>query len=160
MSLVIVDRTQQKEKLDSILGAVNKASASKNCIESSFEERANIFLDSIIETKKMLRKYAEEIDAILSKIDEITWFRNVSDDLLIEIQEIVQCLEKLSNTMIRMYAENNKVFTSNGIDKEELRYFKEIACEVKEVAVDLNDIFFVLPHDERFQKHCKELNAL
>jgi hypothetical protein len=160
MSLVVVDRNQQRERLDSILEAFREVSNSEISKEKDFEKKANAFLDWILNAKNFLKTQSDKINELLPKTEDITSFIPINEELLPEIEALIDAMDNLASSSIRTYARYNRDFTSNGIDKTELKAYKQSVDDLKELATDLREIFFILPQDEEFQKLNQQLNDL
>jgi len=161
MSLMVVNRSQQKERLDAILEALQevtvRGAASK---EQYLEKRTNDFLDQILKAKEFLKTQSAKINELLPQTEEITAFIPINEELLPAIEGLIESMEGLASSSIRTYANYNRIFTANNINKAELKAYKQNVDNLKELATDLKDIFFVLPQDEEFQRLNKELGEL
>lgn len=160
MSLLVAGHVEQKEKLDLLLGAFKEASVNVAPTKKELERKVNAFPDEINEERNNLTDCTENINSLNIESHSITWFTNVEPSLLTEIKDIIEVMHHLHKSMLQYYVIINKAFALRGILKEERRAFKATADDVKEIANDLNDRFFVLPQDEEFQDLMNQLNDL
>lgn len=148
---MILDRAVQQEKLISLFGAMHKAQVKEVESSAELERKMNRMLDSILSIKENLRKEASEISVFFPEFSELMWFDNVEGDLLDTIGRIIAIMQRMATKMVRHYAKINTTFTKNGIDRTELREYKEAADTLKEMAVDMHNRFFVFPQDKDMQ---------
>jgi ABC-type transporter Mla subunit MlaD len=160
MSCLVDNRAKQKEKLDSIVGAFSAVSSKKEETNITFEKNINKLLDDILDAKEFLQSNADEIGALVPKLEEVTWFTDIDEELLPSIEELITSLERLSKAMVRNYVSYNRFLTNHKVAKKELSNYKSVADEIGEIASDLRAIFFTLPSDKEFQALNQELSSL
>jgi hypothetical protein len=159
MSHLVADREEQKTRLDSIMGAFREVSVREKNAKVTFEQHINKILDSILDAKNFLQSNADGISEFLPRIEEVTWFTDVDEELLVEVNELTIALENLNKAMVKNYASHSRFFSKHNVDKKELRSYKAVADDVAELAGDLRAIFFALPEDQEFQELNEALNA-
>lgn len=128
--------------------------------ESVFDEvKINKLLDTILEFKKVFNDKSIKINALVEKIEKITWFSNLDNDSLMSINDLISAIRDLHSSLFRQYISLNFIRTK-GIAKEEIKNFKSSIDELKEVAADLESRFFFLPNNFDFQETTKELSLV
>lgn len=160
MSLITVDRTQQKEKVAFIMKALKEISVKEACVIKEWQQNANAFLERMDYSKAFLVSQAAEINELLPKLEEVTALSPVDDEISAEVKKLIDVMKQLAFTAVKNYAFYNRIYTSKGIDKTELKAYKQSVADLKELTTDLQDVFLVLPKDEEFQRLNKQLNDL
>lgn len=128
--------------------------------ESVFDEvKINKLLDTILEFKKVFNDKSIKINALVEKIEKITWFSNLDNDSLMSINDLISAIRDLHSSLFRQYISLNFIRTK-GIAKEEIKNFKSSIDDLKEVAADLESRFFFLPNNFDFQETTKELSLV
>lgn len=128
--------------------------------ESVFDEvKINKLLDTILEFKKVFNDKSIKINALVEKIEKITWFSNLDTDSLMSINDLISAIRDLHSSLFRQYISLNFIRTK-GIAKEEIKNFKSSIDDLKEVAADLESRFFFLPNNFDFQETTKELSLV
>ncbi len=150
---MVLDREAMQEKIVSLTSAFQTASTREAASNAEIERRVNKFLDAINNRKQYLRETADNLSALFPKLSELSWCRGAEADAeaMEWIGKIVDLMDKMAAKMIRRYAETNAIFHKKGIDKTELRRYKEVADTMKEMAVDLHNRFYVFPQDAEMQ---------
>lgn len=160
MSTMVLDAAAQQEKLSFLMGAISTASKRKVPHSEDLEKKLNRFLDAVNSTKQDLRTAVAEMGPLAVEIEQVLWFTDVAPEVLAVLQNIIRLTGVISANMVRAYARINSVFQPRGIDRTELRAYKQLADDLRELAMDLNDRFFVLPADQEFQDLMQQLNDL
>lgn len=142
------------------MGAFKEVSVKEKKAKVSFEEHINKVLDSILAAKAFLQSNADGISNFLPKVEEVTWFPDVDEELLAGVKELIASLEGLNKVMVKNYVIYSRFFSKHNVNKSELKSYKAVADDVLEMATDLNSIFFILPLDQDFQALNQELNDL
>lgn len=128
--------------------------------ESVFDEvKINKLLDTILEFKKVFNDKSIKINALVEKIEKITWFSNLDNESLMSINDLISAIRDLHSSLFRQYISLNFIRTK-GIAKEEIKNFKSSIDDLKEVAADLESRFFFLPNNFDFQETTKELSLV
>ena len=128
--------------------------------EASFdEEKINNFLDKILDFKQVFSAKTEKINSLVEKIEQITWFNNPDSDSLILINDLISSVRDLRSSLLRQYISLNFIRTK-GIAKDEIKNFKTAIDDLKEIASDLESIFFFLPNISEFKETTKELSLI
>jgi len=128
--------------------------------QSAFDEvKINKLLDKILEFKKLFFDKTKKINAIVEKIEQITWFNNLDNDSLMSINDLISAIRDLHSSLLRQYISLNLI-RSKGIAKEEIKLFKASIDDLKDVAADLESRFFFLPNISGFQEITKELSLI
>lgn len=134
----------------------------------SFEEKKEIlfdevsvnkFLDKILIFKQILFRKTEKVNVLVEKIELITWFNNLDNDSLILINDLISSIKDLHSSLLRQYISFSFI-RSKGIAKEEIKSFKTAIDDLKEIANDLESIFFFLPNITEFKETTKNLSLI
>lgn len=123
------------------------------------ESKVNEFLDAILVFKKELDVRSNKLDEINEKIERVTWFKNIDDDILILINDLISVAKDLHSSLLRQYIAMDKIRTQ-GIAKEEITNFKNALDDLKELAEDLESVFFYLPEMPDFREITQKLSLL
>lgn len=158
MNILVSDPVQQQETLSSIAESMRQTALSVKESQEIYQKHVDKFLDFILDTKSRMASIAVSVNKLTEGLSELTWFTETSPLLLEQIKALVESTDKLANDMVRTYAKINRCFHKHGIDKTELRQYKEAANSIKEMSVDLNDRFFVLPQDSEFMDLMQQLH--
>ncbi|TAH00697.1 MAG: hypothetical protein EAZ15_08560 [Sphingobacteriales bacterium] len=128
--------------------------------ESVFEEIIlDKFLDKILEFKNIVSKKTEKINSLVERIEKITWFNNLDHKSLFLINDLISAIRDLQLSLLRHYI-SFKFIRSKGIAKEEIKKFKTAIDDLKEIAGDLESVFFFLPNLPEFKETTKELSLI
>ena len=128
--------------------------------QSAFDEvKINKLLDQILEFKRAFTDKTNNINSLVEKIEQITWFNNLDDDSLMSINDLISSIRDLHSSLLRQYISLNFI-RSKGIAKEEIKKFKASIDDLKDVAADLESRFFFLPNISDFQEITKELSLV
>lgn len=160
MSVLVLDPVQQREKLSLAIGAISKVSSNAKENDAEFEKRINILLDYINDTKRLLNKRIDDVSFVLPKIAELTWLAEVDADVLADMKQLIDIMLHLNHVMVVFWAKVSRSFAQHKVAKLELNRYKQVADDVKELATDLNDRFFILPEDKEFQELMQQLADL
>jgi hypothetical protein len=123
------------------------------------ENRANSFLDAILDFKKTLKEKSDKVYDINERIEKLTWLNNLSDECLMSINDLISVAKDLQSTLIRQYVSMN-VLRTKGLAKEEVKDFKNSIDELKEAYEDLESVFFFLPEFKGFIETTKQLSLI
>lgn len=130
-----------------------------NLVQS--EEEINAFLDAILDFKKSIVSKTEQIEVLVDKLESITWFDNVDDECLMILSDIISLSKDLSQNLERKYKMVGLTkIKAKGIAKNEIKNYIASIEDLKEVADDLEDVFFKLPHCEEFNSVTVEFSKL
>lgn len=154
--------TECKELLENTFDSVSTYTFEKRKVKEhtpTEDERNNAFLDSINLIKNGLIKETNEIDSLVNKVSQITWFNEVNDDCLKVINNILGSLKNLKGVLTRQYVGFDNL-RSKGIAKTEIALFKEAIDSIKELHDDINFRFFIGPNDDEFLKNEEEFKSL
>ena len=128
--------------------------------ESVFDEvKINKFLDTILEFKKRFADKTNVVNALVEKIENLTWITNLDNESLMSINDLISSIRDLHSSLLRQYISLNFIRTK-GVAKEEIKNFKASIDDLKDVAVDLESTFFFLPNIAGFQETTKELSLV
>ncbi len=148
-----------KSRISEIFGDVRKFSFEVKKEYVFDEVKINNLLDKILEFKRVFNDRTNKINSLVEKIEQITWFNNLDNDSLMSINDLISSLRDLHSTFLRQYISLNYI-RSKGIAKEEIKNFKAALDDLKDVAADLDSIFFFLPNINDFQETTKELSLV
>lgn len=116
----------------------------------SENERNNVFLDKILDFKKVLNKRVNLLDNLIEQIETITWYNDFTDEDLIKISTIIDLAIILEILWKKEYAIINKEIKSKNIAKKEIIDFKNALDDFREIYKDLSHIVFKLSKDSEF----------
>lgn len=128
--------------------------------ENSFEKKVNGLLDNINDAKRRLLKRTEEVNNLIPKIEELTWFTDVDEETLTEMKGLISNIKELYKLMLSFWVQVSRNFAKHQVAKTELKGYREAADEVREMAGDLEARFFTSPQDDEFQAIANTLNGL
>lgn len=149
-----------KDKQISTVGnSVRKVSYEEKKYALSTQESVDLFLDAISIFKKGIAKRTTKILRIITLMEGLTWFNEVSEKNLEEINGIIASAMDIVNSL-RKQAEHFKVTEGDTFAVEEHTEFINAIDDLEETCKDLEDIFFVLPHNAKFQETNKALSSL
>ena len=147
------------EKISQTFNEVRKVSFYEKKEASMSEESINACLDKIIEFKKLLHKKTQKIALINENLEKITWFDDLEEEALIMINETISLCRDLHSTLIRFYVRLN-FLKIKGIAKNEIKVFKSVIDDLKEISEDLESVFFFLPQMPDFKETTKKLSLI
>ena len=147
------------EKINQTFNEVRKVSFLEKKEASMSEESINAFLDKIIEFKKLLQEKTKKIELINENLEKITWFDDLEEEALIMINETISLCKDLHSTLIRFYVRLN-FLKVKGIAKNEIKVFKSVIDDLKEISEDLESVFFFLPQMPDFKDTTKKLSLI
>lgn len=124
------------------------------------ENKANKFLDSIIEFKTNLKTKTDRIYDISNKMEGLTWFNNLDEECLRLLNDLIASAKDLKSSLIRQYVLMNNILSQKGIAKQEIKEFKNSIDELKETYEDLESVFFFLPQMPEFAETTKQLSLI
>lgn len=123
------------------------------------EKKINHFLDKLLDFQKALTDKSLRIEILIEKIEEMTWFNDLDKDSLMLINDLISTIRSLHLSLTRQYVSLNPV-RIQGLAKSEIKNFKGVIDDLKDVANDLDSRFFFLPAMEQFQETTKELSLI
>ena len=160
MSTLVLDRVEQLDRINQFTEAIKKASVSEASNKRDYEKKVNKFLDYILAEKAFFQEHADELAGVLPNIENFSWFSNLDEDGMASMKEIIELMHKLHAVMRTRYIKANVFFVKNQMGTQELKAYKAVADDMKELAADLHARFFVFPTDDDFQAITDELNSL
>ncbi|MDI9319081.1 MAG: hypothetical protein QM530_01285 [Phycisphaerales bacterium] len=126
--------------------------------ESSFDEiKVNKLLDEILEFKKVFTDKTNKINSIVETIEEITWFNNVDNDIMMSINDLISSIRDLHSSLLRQYI-SLAFIRSKSIANEEIKKFKASIDDLRDVAADLESRFFSCQISSTFKKLLKNFH--
>lgn len=160
MSVMVLDRVEQLEKINQFTEVIKKASASEADNKLDYEKKVNKFLDYILAEKAFFQEHAQDLAQVIPNIEGFSWFSDLDESGLASMKEIIDLMHKLYTVMRTRYIKANVFFVRNKIGTQELKAYKAVADDLKELAADLHARFFAFPVDKEFQAITGELNGL
>lgn len=160
MSLLVVNRAEQREQIARFTETVREAAVSERNNKPEYEKKVNKFLDFILEEKAFFKRQADELGAWLPQAEGLSWLSNLDDEGLALMKKVIALMGELHVAMRNHYLKANTFFTHNKVGTQELKAYKAVAADLKELAADLHTRFFVFPSDEDFQAITNELSGL
>jgi hypothetical protein len=122
-------------------------------------QKINVFLDSILDFKNLLKQKTETIVSFNDRIEKITWFNDLDEECLMLINDLIAAIKDLHSSLIRQFISMNYL-RQKGIVKEEIRNLKEAIDNLKENYQDLESAFFYLPEIPDFKDTTKQLSLV
>ncbi|KOS07015.1 hypothetical protein AM493_13965 [Flavobacterium akiainvivens] len=124
------------------------------------EDVVNSLLDQILELQNIIRNKTVFLEGLYPKFEKITWLNadDIDDETLRIINDIISTTRDISRSLTIQYVFfNNKYrkFASGA-----LKEFKVSLDDIKEITDDIEDVFFKLPKDDRFQKANDRIQSL
>jgi len=147
------------EKISFTFNELRKISFQEKKQASMSEEDVNSFLDKIIEVKKTLIEKTEKIELINENLEKITWYGDLEEESLMIVNEIISLCKDLHSSLIRYYIRLSFLKTK-GIAKNEIKNFKSVIDDLKEIAEDLESVFFFLPTMPDFKETTHKLSLI
>ena len=160
MSTLVLDRVEQLDRINQFTEAIRKASISEASNKRDYEKKVNKFLDYILAEKAFFQEHADDLACVLPNIEGFSWFSDLNENGMASMKEIIELMHKLYEVMRTRYIKANVFFVRNQIGTQELKAYKAVADDLKELAADLHARFFVFPIDDEFQATTDELNGL
>ncbi|NLA24717.1 MAG: hypothetical protein GX879_07100 [Bacteroidales bacterium] len=123
------------------------------------EEKINSLLDAILEFKNTLKEKTDKIYNINERIEKLTWYNIVDDEILMLLNDLISAAKDLKSSLIRQYVSMN-LLRAKGIAKEEIKDFKNSIDELQEAYEDLESVFFFLPKMPDFVETTSKLSLI
>ena len=123
------------------------------------EEKANEFLDAILDLKEFLSVKIQKIEELNPKLEALTWFNDLDEECLMLLNDLISSAKDLRSSLLRQYVVVNPL-RKRGIAKEEVKGFKNAIDELKESYTDLESVFFYLPEMPDFVETTKQLSLI
>ena len=123
------------------------------------QEKMNVFLDSILDFKNLLKQKTVTIVSFNERIEKITWYNDLDEECFMLINDLISAVKDLHSSLIRQYISMNYL-RQKGMVKEEIRNFKDSIDNLKENYQDLESVFFYLPEISDFKDTTKQLSLV
>lgn len=124
------------------------------------EDKTNAFLDSINLTQDFLSKTTPSIIILTEKLEEFSWFENVTEQNKFLIKIALLASEELTKGLSKSYVVLKKLYQPKNVLKEELKQYKEAIENLQETTNDIEMVFFELPNDTEFKAINEKLASL
>lgn len=124
------------------------------------EDKTNAFLDSINLTQDFLSKTTPSIIILTEKLEEFSWFENVTEQNKFLIKIALLASEELTKSLSKSYIVLKKLYKPKDVLKEELKQYKEAIENLQETTNDIEMVFFELPNDTEFKAINEKLASL
>lgn len=147
------------EKISFTFNELRNISFQEKKQASMSEEEINSFLDKIIEVKKVLAEKTEKIEMINASLEKITWYGDLEEESLMIVNEIISLCKDLHSSLVRYYV-RLAFLRTKGIAKSEIKNFKSVIDDLKEIAEDLESVFFFLPRMPDFRETTQKLSLI
>lgn len=147
-----------KDKINATVIEAREASyqAKMNAFNLDSQENINSFLDNILEFKKILAEKTDKIEAFSEKLEGLTWFDKIDEECLKLLNDLIASVRDWRGSAVRQYVKMDKL-RKDGIALEEIKNFKRAIDDLREIADDLESVFFHLPKNQNFQETTNEL---
>ncbi len=160
MSVTVAERAEQMEKIESIFGTFREVTVSESSKAAEFEKKVNAFLDGILTRKEYLLKTTQQLDELMPRLEEFTWFTDNDEALTSALRKLIDTMTHLHGLLVRNYVSVTRYFAKHKIGKAELAEFKATIDDFKELAGDLENTFFPSPQSASLQEATKRLDSL
>lgn len=124
------------------------------------EDKTNAFLDSINLTQDFLSKTTPSIIILTEKLEEFSWFENVTEQNKFLIKIALLASKELTKGLSKSYVVLKKLYQPKNVLKEELKQYKEAIENLQETTNDIEMFFFELPNDTEFKAINEKLASL
>lgn len=124
------------------------------------EDKTNAFLDSINLTQDFLSKTTPSIIILTEKLEEFSWFEDVTEQNKFLIKIALLASEELTKGLSKSYVVLKKLYQPKNVLKEELKQYKEAIENLQETTNDIEMVFFELPNDTEFKAINEKLASL
>lgn len=124
------------------------------------EDKTNAFLDSINLTQDFLSKTTPSIIILTEKLEEFSWFENVTEQNKFLIKIALLASKELTKGLSKSYVVLKKLYQPKNVLKEELKQYKEAIENLQETTNDIEMVFFELPNDTEFKAINEKLASL
>lgn len=125
---------------------------SKSVADFNSQKNIDCFLDSINDLKKVLRDGSKSLKRVDDLLGLVTWFENVGHDDEKGLMEMIDYCLEAHGFMLRQYVQVRRVFWPLNIARKEMSDFKDALDNMEESLFELNQIFFELRKDPKFNK--------
>lgn len=150
---------QSKTEIKEIYSAVRELSFEEKKSPLIAEAKVNEFLDAILSFKEKLKLRTDELDKINESIEKVTWFQDITNEDLKLINDLISAAKDLHSSLIRQYVVMTSI-KAKGIAKKEIKDYKNILDDLRELTEDLESVFFHLPEMPDFQETTKQLSLI
>lgn len=123
----------------------------------TLEERTNKFLDAILTLGEAIEERTGKLNRFSEKFEELTWFNEVDEEFLMQINKLIASSRDLHLFLIKDYISLEKSCRQAAVLKRELKDYKVALDTFKEMFLDLEIIFFNLRNDSEFNEITKSL---
>ncbi|SFC07716.1 hypothetical protein SAMN05421747_10428 [Parapedobacter composti] len=149
---------QKQEKLFDTVNAVKDASYKEKT--NNTEALINSVLDHILDLKKILSDKAAQIEQLNERIEKITWSNEPFDETSLRMMnELIAAARDLCRMLKKNY-EGFGVIGGTNYVTEETERFNEAVDDLRELAQDLESIYFNLPNQPGFTEITRQLTLL
>ena len=159
MNALVADHTQQKARLDDLLGAFRQVLPAEAQAPTDSNSRNNKLLDSILRDQAFLTKQATAVQQLVTMFEDLPAF-TLTDDVTAPARELLGLLDQLLVSMRRNYVFLSRRFQQRKLEKSPLTAYHQAAEDLREAGQDLEAIFFVFPQDAEFQATTEELRRI
>jgi len=135
---------------------VSKFSLSVKREPDNYMEKVNSYLDRINRINTYLKERTDKINNINERLEKITWFNELDDESLAQINSIISLIKDVHSYLARIYATYNDIRDS-GIKKDAIKDFKNAIDDFRETSNDLESAFFNLPKIKGFNETAQKL---
>lgn len=122
-------------------------------------QKINVFLDSILDFKNLLKQKIETIASFNERIEKISWYNDLDEECFMLINDLIAAIKDLHSSLIRQTISMNYL-RQKGLIKEEIRNFKDSIDNLKENYQDLESVFFYLSEISDFKDTTKQLSLV
>jgi len=122
------------------------------------EEVINGFLDQIIELNARIKQIYLPIEAIIPKLEKLSWFSDV-EEVNEDIIEIISLTKEYKSLLTKLYVVYNNSSVKRAL-KTELKNFKSGIDDLKETCEDLEFVFVDSKNDEEMIRLNKQISEL
>lgn len=126
------------------------------------QEIVDNFLDKVNASKKRLTEDSEQIEALITALEELTWLdrsKFTPEDFL-STRNLIEALKGLHSSWIRWFVKQKTAAQKYNVAKDELKLLKHSLDDLREITHDYEFIFFKWPHDPDWIATEEEISKL
>ena len=124
------------------------------------EQILNNFLDRIRDLQLNIDEDSSFLEGLVFRLEKMTWFdfSDLDDETLQMVRNIFEVTRQIHKKILMNFVFLNK--NAREYAPSELKRLKSALDNVKESVSDTEEVFFILPKNERFQKANQKLQSL
>ncbi len=156
----IADPAQQHEKIASLLRAFKDTPQTVVKEAESLTEGFNAKFAYIRAFEESVAFSNQQITKVMPLLEELFRFSVLDPESAEGMREIIAAVNETSDELMKTWRDTYAVLHRVDSIRDSLLLCKELADELKEVAGDLHDRYFVLPQDPEVMDMMQQMNDL